>query len=787
MRATNVLLVLAMATGLLACDGSSGTSDRGASTVTTSGTGTGLGTGTGTGGSSGGQLSDQDACKQIMASVCNLTSQCAGATGLAKMGYSSVSACIAGEQAANCATVAQASCGPSQTYHADQAKLCVDGLNTLSCTNLSNGLTPPACDLLCTSSGSTSTLTTSNTGISTGTGTASATNTMTSIVTGTGTATGIDTGQSWTVLVYMEADNNLESDALNDLTEMMQVGSNASLKILAQIDRSADYSNVGVGGLANWTGVKRVRVDHLALTELQNLGDPNMGQAATLASFISWGIQTAPADRYALVLWDHGGAWPQFGVDESHGGDGLTLDEIVQALADGLRSSGLGRPFDIFGFDACLMANYEVLLALSPYARYFIGSEEVEPGHGWDYAALSLARDTPTVKPVELGTAIVNAFFAQAQQKKTDAKVTLSLSDLGQLPTLAAAVSNLAAALGGTNLSSTALAIGRVRADSPVFGANAQGQSSTGMIDLGRFAADLATAQPSLASAGNGVASALGQVVKAVVAGALQRRSLGLSIYFPETSVQYATSYDSLSGVGPWRDFLHQYYLAGAGITSATKPMVVSEVGTVGVSNGEIVLTGQLQPGTWVNVSSTTLFFGVVIGSDDIMLGDTPGQTSATGTMTGSWDASILKISQGSVWTYGYFSISVADAGLAAIDIPLSYKASSASSAQTVFYEIVFDTSSGGATLVSQTFYAVENGAYGELTPVAGSTLQTLLPVVSLDTGDSQWQAQSDIFDATLPLVLGVETLPSGTQIFMGLTAEDYAGNSAWVYGGGTL
>jgi hypothetical protein len=43
---------------------------------------------------------------------------------------------------------------------------------------------------------------------------------------------------------------------------------------------------------------------------------------------------------------------------------------------------------DIIGFDACLMAMYEVGSTLAPYGRYLLASELLEPGHGWDYSAL---------------------------------------------------------------------------------------------------------------------------------------------------------------------------------------------------------------------------------------------------------------------------------------------------------------------------------------------------------------------------------------------------------------
>lgn len=44
---------------------------------------------------------------------------------------------------------------------------------------------------------------------------------------------------------------------------------------------------------------------------------------------------------------------------------------------------------DIIGFDACLMAMYEVGSVMAPYANYLLGSELLEPGTGWDYSMLA--------------------------------------------------------------------------------------------------------------------------------------------------------------------------------------------------------------------------------------------------------------------------------------------------------------------------------------------------------------------------------------------------------------
>ena len=106
-----------------------------------------------------------------------------------------------------------------------------------------------------------------------------------------------------------------------------------------------------------------------------------MTDPATLADFIRYCKETFPADRYALIMWDHGGgSLAGYGYDELYGAKGaMTLDKFCDAL------NKAGCRFDFIGFDACLMATVETAVAAEPYADYLIASEETEPGVGWYY------------------------------------------------------------------------------------------------------------------------------------------------------------------------------------------------------------------------------------------------------------------------------------------------------------------------------------------------------------------------------------------------------------------
>ena len=115
----------------------------------------------------------------------------------------------------------------------------------------------------------------------------------------------------WTFMVYMAADNDLEPFGIADFNEMETVGSSADVQIIVQFDRSPEYDQSN----GNWTDTRRFRVTQdlntstISSAVVQNLGEVNMGSPEALVDFVNWAKQTYPAERYCLVLWDHGGGW----------------------------------------------------------------------------------------------------------------------------------------------------------------------------------------------------------------------------------------------------------------------------------------------------------------------------------------------------------------------------------------------------------------------------------------------------------------------------------------------
>lgn len=237
--------------------------------------------------------------------------------------------------------------------------------------------------------------------------------------------------KDWTILVYMDADNNLEPAGIADFLELSSVGSDANVNVVVQIDRAAGFDSTN----GDWTDTRRYYVTPgmapLPQNSLQNLGEKNMADPATLASFVDWGIANYPARHVFLVLWDHGDGWQGVVVDDDPvANDTLTATDLRTALDTIVATSG--RRIDLLGNDACRMT-IEIQYELAPYVDYFVGSEKDEPFDGWPYDRLlaSLVAE-PTMTPDELASTLVDR-YVESYEGISQYSVALSAVDAAAL------------------------------------------------------------------------------------------------------------------------------------------------------------------------------------------------------------------------------------------------------------------------------------------------------------------------------------------------------------------
>src|SRR4051812_32680800 len=177
-------------------------------------------------------------------------------------------------------------------------------------------------------------------------------------------------GDGWTVLHYSMGDTNLEPFMVTDVNELGEVGSNDNLAIREFMDRSAEYGEDPLLDQGDWVGGRVLDLGDPGRSEVvEDMGDVDSADPSVLAAFITAGIEAHPAGHYALIISDHGASWPGIGPDEGTAPDYDVLDlaEITDAISTGLDDAGVDS-LDLLGFDACLMANYEVASAVAPLA-----------------------------------------------------------------------------------------------------------------------------------------------------------------------------------------------------------------------------------------------------------------------------------------------------------------------------------------------------------------------------------------------------------------------------------
>jgi len=591
-------------------------------------------------------------------------------------------------------------------------------------------------------------------------------------------------GGSWTVLLYSIADTDLEPFMMDDIAELGSAAGSGDLQVMALVDRAGEYSDADVLGLGDWEGGKLLNLDARgSATEVTDMGDVDTGDPETLAAFVTQGIQDHPADHYALVISDHGASWPGVGGDEGSDYNGLSLAELRQGIGAGLAAAGLDK-LDLLGFDACLMATYEVASTMAPLAERMIASQELEPGHGWDYTAFQSAADHADVNT--LGKAIIDGFQAQAVSEQTDSSITLSLIDLTRMGEVDQAVASLSAAL-TERVDNLAPTVGRTLAHTLGFGRSADPAQDTNMTDLGILAGELSVEATGIADEADQVVRAVNDVVLATVDGQATTGATGLSIYFPGTQDYYDTAYGDLPVDTGWATFLERYYTAGSEIPAAQQAAFAGDA-SIEFADGVVYVSGEFDPAAEGNISSAYIRYGLPTSDGGYAIfGDEDSSYEADGTATvsDSYDLTMLQITDGVDTMNAYLSLGYDSDGLYVFDVPMIAQDAddqTGATAQNVTLELGVDPETGD--VLSEVYYAQQAGTgnYGEFTPGANILM---FPVWNFEdaSGQTAW-APTDgpgLWADLANFEYNFVPLEPGTDMWLQLNAVDFGGNVASV------
>jgi hypothetical protein len=252
-----------------------------------------------------------------------------------------------------------------------------------------------------------------------------------------------DYKKSWTVLVYMAADNDLETSAPPNIKEMELAGSGSNLDILVYLARMSD-STPSYPVLMH---IQKNLSSNIVSPIIKSYPVQDSCAASNIQSVLQYVFTEYPATNTGVIFWSHGSGWiPKtfsplsFGVDDSANGDQTDIPDLNNALA-GLR-------FSFIAFDACYMADVETAYELRSRANYMMASqtEILTTGFPYDkiFGYIGSNWNAPVKSVLDFSAQAYYQYY-QTQAEDYLQSASISVIDLSQMESLASAFSNFMA------------------------------------------------------------------------------------------------------------------------------------------------------------------------------------------------------------------------------------------------------------------------------------------------------------------------------------------------------
>lgn len=354
---------------------------------------------------------------------------------------------------------------------------------------------------------------------------------------------------TWTVFIYLcgtDLESGGQGSATGDIMQILEAESSDKVKYVVQTGGTQEWMNEAFSADACERYIITDGDMYLAdSVPLSNMGDPD-----TLADFLDWGVKTAPSAKMGVVFWDHGGGSISGACfDELNGDDSLSLSDINTAFSKVY--GNMTDKFEFIGFDCCLMGTAETANIAGTYARYFYGSQELEPGTGWDYTAIgNFLAENPGADGAELGKVVADSFYDECAKGSAEGSCTFTIIDLDLFDEFMVAFNDYAKALYEAADSELAgIVRGAQNADN--FGGNNKSEGYTNMVDIGGIISNCADYAD-----GTEVLNALNNCISYNKNGSDHKNASGLSIYYP-LMVEGSKEMNIFSGV-----CISPYYLS---------------------------------------------------------------------------------------------------------------------------------------------------------------------------------------------------------------------------------
>jgi len=261
-----------------------------------------------------------------------------------------------------------------------------------------------------------------------------------------GTSVQVAKAEGLCFVLYQIADtSNIERGLIMDLIELTESSAIRDPTMTTWVyhdgrnldgsDQSYPYEFLGDGAheAPKFEGTRYWHYDHdleemVAETTLE--GEQNSDDPTVLSTFVKHALEDCVAkgsSEYFMAFSSHGSGYLGFGGDDHPARGRRKLAQSNSVIASALASALADTPgapgqFDVIGFDACLMSAAGAVDDYQAIAKTYLGSEAVEPGHGWAYADA-----TRSDSAVELAKEFVQNFVDEKQGEVHETPKQLSL------------------------------------------------------------------------------------------------------------------------------------------------------------------------------------------------------------------------------------------------------------------------------------------------------------------------------------------------------------------------
>jgi hypothetical protein len=290
--------------------------------------------------------------------------------------------------------------------------------------------------------------------------------------------------KAWNFMAYMCNNNNLHKYAVRNFQQMSRSGSSSFVNSLLQMD---------VYGQKAITRYYIERYKPKIAQEVTNTATSFSGTPKNLYEFVQWGVKNYPAKKICLVLSNHGTGikdprvWgralmqirdklfvlnPTTGLleldrknacnksflnalENNEKDRGIAFNEEAQVYLtnedlrdalDAIKKDLLSdKKIDVLALDACYMSMIEIASQVKNVALFMVGSQEVEPGTGYNYQFALEPLMTKDLPQSDLAAHIVASYGKEYMDTVGD--FTQSAINLSYIDDAEIAINHLSAAL----------------------------------------------------------------------------------------------------------------------------------------------------------------------------------------------------------------------------------------------------------------------------------------------------------------------------------------------------